>query len=111
MAHTLTSEEVLQKNSVVQIPAYHTYDYLLTLTPHDALCEKITNIKEVFAKKYKCPLATGTKPQLTLLKFIQLGVAEERIVNRLRAIAAAQAPIKVELKDFGSYPSHTIYIN
>src|SRR3954453_8700503 len=111
MVHTFTSEEAVQQNSVVQVPAYHTYDYLLILTPHEALCEKITDVKEAFAKKYKCPLAISTKPHLSLLKFMQLDIAEERIINRLKTIAMAQAPIKIELKDFGHYPSHTIYIN
>ena len=36
---------------------------------------------------------------------------EERIINRLKAIAMGYPPFKVELKDFGSFPSHTIYIN
>jgi 2'-5' RNA ligase len=36
---------------------------------------------------------------------------EERIVQRLRAIAMGYCPFKVELKDFGSFPSHTIFIN
>lgn len=111
MIHTFTSEVVLQQNSVVQVPAYHTYDYQLILTPHEALCEEITDIKGSFAKKYKCPLAISTKPHLGLLKFMQLDIAEERIANRLRTIAMAHAPIKIELKDFGHYPSHTIYIN
>src|SRR4051812_3274638 len=105
MIHTFTSEETSQQNSVVQVPAYHTYDYLLILTPHEALCEKITDIKGAFAKKYKCPLTISTKPHLTLLKFTQLNVAEERIVNRFKNIAATQAPLKIELKDFGHYPS------
>src|SRR4051812_4363133 len=111
MTHTFTTGEALHKNSVVQVPAYNTYDYLVILAPHSALLEKISVIKEAFAKKYKCPLALSTKPQLTLLKFTQTGIAEERIVNRLRTIASTQAAIKIELKDFGSYPSHTIYIN
>jgi 2'-5' RNA ligase len=36
---------------------------------------------------------------------------EERIINRLRTVAMGYPPFKVELKDFGSFPSHTIYIN
>ena len=36
---------------------------------------------------------------------------EERIINRLKIVAMGYHPIKVELKDFGSFPSHTIYIN
>src|SRR4051794_28589992 len=111
MTHTFTSEETLQKNSVVQVPTYHTYDYRLILAPHEALSEKIIGMKEAFAKKYKHSAAINTRPYLTLLKFMQLGVSEERIVNRLRTIATEQAPIQIELKDFGHYPSHTIYIN
>ena len=36
---------------------------------------------------------------------------EERIVNRLKTIAMGYTPFKVELKDYGSFPSHTIFIN
>ena len=35
---------------------------------------------------------------------------EERLLNRLRVVAMAHHPFKVELKDFGSFPSHTIFI-
>jgi 2'-5' RNA ligase len=36
---------------------------------------------------------------------------EERIVNRLHQVAMGFPPIKVEMKDYGSFPTHTIYIN
>jgi 2'-5' RNA ligase len=36
---------------------------------------------------------------------------EERIVNHLKAIALGYPPFKIELKDFGSYPTHRIFIN
>ena len=36
---------------------------------------------------------------------------ESRIIHRLKFIAMGYHPIKIELKDFGSFPSHTIYIN
>src|SRR5258708_40101042 len=36
---------------------------------------------------------------------------EERIINRVKAIEMGFPPFKVELKDYGSFPSHTIYIN
>ena len=32
-------------------------------------------------------------------------------MHRLQTIAMGIAPFKVELKDFGSFPSHTIFIN
>jgi 2'-5' RNA ligase len=36
---------------------------------------------------------------------------EDRIVTHLKTIAMGFHPIKIELKDYGSFPSHTIYIN
>jgi 2'-5' RNA ligase len=36
---------------------------------------------------------------------------EERLVNRLKTTAMSYHPFKVELKDYGSFPSHTIFIN
>ena len=36
---------------------------------------------------------------------------EEKIINRFHHIAMGITPFKIELKDFASFPSHTIYIN
>jgi 2'-5' RNA ligase len=88
-----------------------TNEYLLILSPHEDLRDKIQQVKKDFYKAYQAPTALGGKPQVTLLKFTQLALMEERIVQRLRAIAMGYCPFKVELKDFGSFPSHTIFIN
>jgi 2'-5' RNA ligase len=68
-------------------------------------------IKEDFATEYKSDHARWGKPHVTLVNFLQYAMMEERITNRLRTIAMGYPPFKVELKDFGSFPSHTIYIN
>ena len=51
------------------------------------------------------------KPHVTLVNFVQYEMMEERIINRLKLVGMGYPPFKVELKDFGSFPSHTIYIN
>lgn len=68
-------------------------------------------IKEGFADVYKTDAARWSKPQVALVSFTQYEMMEERILNRLKQVAMSQFPFKVELKDFGSFPSHTIYIN
>ncbi|MGC4035966.1 MAG: 2'-5' RNA ligase family protein [Chitinophagaceae bacterium] len=93
------------------IPGYRVYEYLAVLNPHKELWEKIMSVKEEFAEKYKSDHARWGKPHITLVNFVQYGMMEDRIVSRLNAIAMAQYPFKVELRDFGSFPSHTIYIN
>jgi 2'-5' RNA ligase len=72
---------------------------------------RIQQVKKDFSEAFQAPGAVGGKPQLTLVRFTQLALMEERIVQRLRTIAMGYCPFKVELKDFGSFPSHTIFIN
>jgi 2'-5' RNA ligase len=88
-----------------------TNEYLLILNPHEELRNKIQQVKKDFYNTYQAPSALGGKPQVTLVRFTQLALMEERIVQRLRAIAMGYCPFKVELKDFGSFPSHSIFIN
>lgn len=101
----------MDTRSLIQIPGYHYNEYLLILNPHEDLRNKIMQVKKDFAEKYKAPIAIYTKPHITLVTFIQLDMTEERLVNSIKTIAMGYPPFKVELKDFGSYPNHTIYIN
>jgi len=93
------------------MPGYKIYEYLLVLNPHEALRDKIMQVKQYFFDKYKNSTAIYSKPHVTLVNFVQYGMMEERLLNRLEVIAMGCSPIKVELKDYGSFPSHTIYIN
>lgn len=86
------------------------FEYLLILSPHADLQERIGKIKEAFAKEYKAPSAKS-KGHLTLVKFLASGLTEEKLVNRLQHIAMAAVPFKIELAGFGAFPSHTIFIN
>lgn len=93
------------------IPGYRVYEYLLVLSPHEELWNRIMKVKKNFAEQYKSDFARWGKPQISLVNFVQYEMMEERIINRLRTIAMGSTPFKVELKDYGSFPSHTIYIN
>ena len=93
------------------IPGYRVYEYLLVLSPHEELWNRVMKVKEEFSTKYKSDHARWGKPHITLVNFLQYEMMEERIINRLRTVAMGYPPFKVELKDFGSFPSHTIYIN
>jgi 2'-5' RNA ligase len=95
---------------VQNMPGYRINEYLLVLSPHEELRNRIIQVKKDFFEKYKAQHALWGKPHLTLAKFHQYEMMEERVTNRLRTIAMACHPIKVELKDFGSCPSHTIFI-
>ena len=93
------------------LPGYKVYEYLLVLHPHEELWNKIINVKNEFADKYKSEHARWGKPHITMVNFLQHEMMEPRIVNRLKIIAMGYPAVKIELKDYGSFPSHTIYIN
>ncbi|MBK7291738.1 MAG: 2'-5' RNA ligase family protein [Chitinophagaceae bacterium] len=96
---------------ITAMPGYRLYEYLLVLSSHEELWNRIMKTKEEFSDKYKSDHAKWGKPHITLVNFMQYEMMEERIVNRLRMVAMGSPAFKVELKDFGSFPSHTIYIN
>lgn len=93
------------------MPGYRYGDYLLVLNPHEDLRNRIKSIKQEFYENHNVPSALGGKPHVTLVKFRTWEMMEEKIVNRLKVIAMGTQPFKVLLKDYGSFPSHTIYIN
>ncbi len=99
------------KSIINTIPGYRVYEYLLVLNPHEELRNKIRQVKQEFYDTYKAPTAIGGKPHVSLVNFVQYEMMEERLINRLKVVAMGYPPFKVELKDFGSFPSHTIYIN
>ena len=99
------------KTIVNTIPGYRVYEYLLVLNPHEDLRNRIMTVKKDFYEKYEASTAIWGKPHVTLVNFVQYEMMEDRIMNRLRLVTMGYPPFKVELKDFGSFPSHTIYIN
>ena len=101
----------LQTITTSTIPGYRVYEYLLVLNPHEELRNRIMKVKQDFHDVYKSSMAIGGKPHITLVNFLQYEMMEERLANRLKMIAMGFHPIKVELRDYGSFPSHTIYIN
>lgn len=101
----------IQTVTTATIPGYRIYEYLLVLGPHRELWDKIMEVKMNFAGAYGSDHARLGKPQVLLTNFVQYEMMQERLVNRLRILAMGVTPFKVELRDFGSFPTHTIYIN
>ncbi len=92
------------------MPGYRISEYVLLLQPHEELRNRIMKVKEEFAEKYQAFAAARSKPHITLVRFNAWNMAEERLLYRLRDIAMGVTPFRVELKDYGAFPSHTIYI-
>ncbi len=92
------------------LPGYRFNEYMLVISPHEELRKKIAQVKKEFASLYKCPQALWGKAHLILARFTQYEMMEERVLHRMKSIAMGFYPVKIELKDFGSYPAHSIFI-
>ncbi len=99
------------KISIQSIPGCRVNEYMLVLNPHEELRNKITRLRNEFSETFKNSAALISKPNIALVRFTQLEMMEERIVNRLKVIGMGFQPFKVGLKDYGSFPSHTIFVN
>lgn len=111
MKDPVSTEEYLGAEEMRKINHLLPADYLLVLSPHEELWNQVKTIKEKFAMDFDCETAKRGLPHITLAAFRQQQAFEMRIRQKLRNITRSLSPFKVELKDFGSFPSHTIYIN
>ncbi|MBS1626796.1 MAG: 2'-5' RNA ligase family protein [Bacteroidetes bacterium] len=68
-------------------------------------------IKKQFATEFECPSALHGKPQITLLRFLQVEMMERKIIAKIKLLIEAASPFQIVIDGFGSFPSHTIYTN
>jgi 2'-5' RNA ligase len=97
--------------TIPQIPGYQINQYKIILLPHEELSTKIQGKRNLFTEKFGIEQAINSAPEVALVTFKQLTMNEERIKGRLRIIGMAMPAIKIEVKDFGSFPTHTIFLN
>jgi 2'-5' RNA ligase len=90
---------------------YLVNEYALVLQPHEELSNTIMEEKKIFSEAYQCPEALYVKPRITLVHFKQHELMETHIARQVKNVATSLSDFKVELKNFGSFPTHTIYIN
>jgi 2'-5' RNA ligase len=85
-------------------------EYLIVLNANEDTSTKIIDIRKQFSEKYKTA-PVYVKPQIMLLHFIQFEMIEDRLFNYLKNISNGYNNFQVKLKDYGSFPTHTIFIN
>ena len=98
-------------SSLIKMPGYRTVEYILILSPHTGLQEKIMRIKRDILEKYDNGSLVKRKPVLRLARFFSYQMMEEKLINHLKIAGMAMPPFKVSLKDYGSFPQHTLFVN
>jgi 2'-5' RNA ligase len=102
---------VLENIPAAYIKTLRMNEYLLVINPNEELRGRIMKVKQDFAEKYAASMARFLKPHITLVNFMSWDLMEEKIAQRIKHVAMGTTPFKVELKDYGSFPSHTIYLD
>ena len=95
----------------ITMPGYRVNEYTLVLNPHHDLQEKIKAVRDDFAVLFKVNKKIGGRPNVGLVNWMQYEMCEKRLMDKLKMVAMGYPPFKIELKNFGSYPAHTIYID
>lgn len=85
-------------------------EYLIVLAPHEDLYNKIMKLKQEFTSSYENTMAAALKPHIAIVRFSQYEMKEQQLQSRIKLLAMALPAFKIDLEDFGSFPSHTIYI-
>lgn len=85
-------------------------EYLIVLTPNEHTSEQINSLKKEFSEKFKT-VSVYYKAQIIIVKFIQLEIVEERLLSHLKNISVCYKSFLIKLKDYGSFPSHTIFVH
>ena len=93
------------------MPGYRLNDYLLVITPNEELRNRIIMVRKNFNEKFSPSMPLTGKPHLALVHFVTWNMMEDKLINRFHHIAMGMTPFKIELRDFASFPAHTIFIN
>ncbi|WP_336516660.1 2'-5' RNA ligase family protein [Pollutibacter soli] len=88
---------------------FEVNEYQLVIEPHESLQKEVELIKRDFAEEF--PLSTTSdKPRLTILRFSHYHSSENQLLSRFKKLSGILSSCKLELRDFGSQPSHTIFL-
>lgn len=101
----------MQNDLLIAMPGYRQIEYTIILNPNDALRERISKVRNEVHSKFHTSILLPGKPNIRLAKFFSFEMLEEKLINHLKTIAMGMPPFMTELKDYGSFPSHTLFIN
>ena len=88
---------------------YQTSEYQLMLYPNEHIVESIREIRQNFFEQYKLPVLKSA-PFIRLAYFKSATLKETMLIKKCGMVATRMAPFTVNLQQFGTYPTHTLYI-
>src|SRR5688572_27966278 len=90
---------------------YRLHEYQLAIIPHEDLRQRIQQVRNDFAEKYQLARPWQGAAHLTLVRFRQVEMLEDKLQQTLKAIIMGIRPFKIGIDGYESYPSHSIHLN
>jgi 2'-5' RNA ligase len=85
-------------------------EYRLLVPFPSHLQEKINNIRKQLHHRHNLPYPFLLPPSLTILKCHAFEKIEPKLLEKIQNLVLETAPFSVELQNFTSFPTHTIYV-
>lgn len=92
------------------LPGYDVYEYFLIISLPVNLQDEVIALREDFHKSFETHHKIKGKPSLALALFLQYETMEQKVVRMFQHVASFFPPLSITLNNFGSFPTHSIYI-
>jgi 2'-5' RNA ligase len=92
------------------LPGYDVYEYFLILSLPPAIQNEVITLREDFHKSFETHHKIKGRPSLALALFLQYQTMEEKVSRMFQQVASFFPPLGITLENFGSFPTHSIYI-
>lgn len=86
------------------------FEYQLVIDLPEDLRLKIETERVELTNNYGILQPSTGRPAVSLTRFKANKMMERKIINKLQQVVIEQKPFMIELKDFGSYPMHAVFI-
>ncbi len=86
------------------------FEYQLVIDLPEDLRLKIETERVELTNNYGILQPSTGRPSVSLARFKANKMMERKIINKLQQVVIEQKPFIIELKDFGSYPMHAVFI-
>lgn len=100
----------MNNSAVINSATAGIASYKLILNLNEALREKIEKVRQEIRNENYFSIP-NSKANIMLASFSAWQMKEEKLLDHLKKIAMAMPPFMVSLNDYGSFPSHSVYIN
>lgn len=93
------------------MPGYRVHEYQLAIIPHEELRHRIAQVRSDFAEKFRLDRPWQGAAHLTLVRFRQVEMLEDKLQQTLKAIIMGIRPFRISIDGYASVPTHSVQLN